>query len=174
MPRADDCGHSGRLHRRRRGDSGLLRFAHRNRRYEIRLSHCAHAWVTACPSAISRGFLTLIGVARVKDMIFTARLIGADEALQIGLLTETVKNRVELDARAGALASTIAGHAPLTLRATKEGSETASIGRSSGSRPYFNVLHERGFPRGHGRIPGKAKSEVARALIELAIPPLNC
>ncbi|MGO8955329.1 MAG: enoyl-CoA hydratase/isomerase family protein [Rhodomicrobium sp.] len=63
----------------------------------------------------------LIGVARVKDMIFTARLIGADEALRIGLLTETVKNRVELDARAGALASTIAGHAPLTLRATKEG-----------------------------------------------------
>jgi enoyl-CoA hydratase len=63
----------------------------------------------------------LIGVARVKELIFTARLMGAEEAVRIGLLTETVQDRAELDARVDALADTIAGLAPLTLRATKEG-----------------------------------------------------
>ncbi len=63
----------------------------------------------------------LIGPARVKDIIFTARLVGAAEALQVGLLTETVKDRSALDARAEELALQIANFAPLTLRATKEG-----------------------------------------------------
>jgi enoyl-CoA hydratase len=62
----------------------------------------------------------LAGAQRVKDMIFTARLIEAEEALRIGLLTEVVTDRAELDERAGALAEAIAGYAPLTLRATKE------------------------------------------------------
>jgi enoyl-CoA hydratase len=63
----------------------------------------------------------LIGTARVKELIFTARLMAADEAERIGLLTETVQDRAGLDARVDALADTIAGLAPLTLRATKEG-----------------------------------------------------
>ena len=53
-------------------------------------------------------------------MIFTARLIEAKEALQIGLLTEVVKDRAALDARVTELAGQIASFAPLTLRATKE------------------------------------------------------
>ncbi|MBJ7533092.1 enoyl-CoA hydratase/isomerase family protein [Rhodomicrobium vannielii ATCC 17100] len=63
----------------------------------------------------------LIGVARVKHMILTARLIEADEALAIGLLNEVVSDRAALDARATELAAEIASFAPLTLRATKEG-----------------------------------------------------
>jgi enoyl-CoA hydratase len=63
----------------------------------------------------------LIGPARVKDVLFTARLVEAKEALQIGLLTEVVGNRADLDNRVSALAAQIAGYAPLTLRATKEG-----------------------------------------------------
>lgn len=62
----------------------------------------------------------LIGPARVKDMIFTARLIGAEEAKAIGLLSEIVPDAAALEARADELARTVAGHAPLTLRATKE------------------------------------------------------
>jgi enoyl-CoA hydratase/carnithine racemase len=62
---------------------------------------------------------TLIGPARVKDIIFTARLVEADEALRIGLLNEVVKPGA-LRLRAEELATLIAGHAPLTLRATKE------------------------------------------------------
>jgi enoyl-CoA hydratase len=63
----------------------------------------------------------LIGPSRVKDMIFTARLIEATEAAQIGLLTEVVKDFAALEARTAALAEDIASFAPLTLRATKEG-----------------------------------------------------
>ncbi|MFY9641866.1 MAG: enoyl-CoA hydratase/isomerase family protein [Rhodomicrobium sp.] len=75
-----------------------------------------------CLSVRNLGRLAiLIGAARVKELIFTARLIEANEALQIGLLTETVRDRRELDVRVGALAEAIAGFAPLTLRATKEG-----------------------------------------------------
>ena len=63
---------------------------------------------------------SLVGPSRVKDMIFTARLIEAREALQIGLLTEVVTDRAALDARVSDLAGQIASFAPLTLRATKE------------------------------------------------------
>lgn len=62
----------------------------------------------------------LIGPARVLDLIYTARLIEAPEALAIGLLSEVVPDHAALQARAAELATTIAGHAPLTLRATKE------------------------------------------------------
>ncbi len=60
----------------------------------------------------------LIGAARVKDIIFTARLVDADEALRIGLVSEIVAPDTLAD-RATALAQTVAGHAPLTLRSTK-------------------------------------------------------
>jgi enoyl-CoA hydratase/carnithine racemase len=63
----------------------------------------------------------IVGPSRVKEMIFTARLIEAKEALRIGLLTEVVENRVALDRRVSELAAQIASFAPLTLRATKEG-----------------------------------------------------
>jgi enoyl-CoA hydratase/carnithine racemase len=62
----------------------------------------------------------LVGPARVKDMIFTARLVEAREALQIGLLTEIVEDRAALGSRAGELSGEIASFAPLTLRSTKE------------------------------------------------------
>ncbi len=69
----------------------------------------------------SLGLLTaLIGPARVKDLIFTARLLGAEEAERVGLLGEVVEDVAALRQRADELATLIAGHAPLTLRATKQ------------------------------------------------------
>ena len=62
----------------------------------------------------------LLGPARVKDLIFTARLIDAAEALAIGLLSEVLPDYAALQTRAGELARTVASHAPLTLRVTKE------------------------------------------------------
>jgi enoyl-CoA hydratase len=62
----------------------------------------------------------LIGPARVKDIIFTARLVGAEEAANIGLLTEVVEDLPALEKRTAELAVLIAGHAPLTLNATKQ------------------------------------------------------
>jgi len=62
----------------------------------------------------------LLGPARVKDIIFTARLIGAEEACKIGLLGEILPDYESLQRRADELARTVASQAPLTLRATKE------------------------------------------------------
>ena len=62
----------------------------------------------------------LIGPARVKEIIFTARLVEAEEAKSIGLVSEILPDHAALMARAEGLARAIAGNAPLTLRATKE------------------------------------------------------
>jgi enoyl-CoA hydratase/carnithine racemase len=70
-------------------------------------------------SSISR-LTALVGPARVKDLIFTARLIGAEEAANLGLLNEVVEDLPALNKRAEELATLIAGHAPLTLNATKQ------------------------------------------------------
>ncbi len=70
-------------------------------------------------SSISR-LTALVGAARVKDLIFTARLIGAEDAAGIGLLNEVVEDLPALHKRADELATLIAGHAPLTLNATKQ------------------------------------------------------
>ena len=70
-------------------------------------------------SSISR-LTALVGPARVKDLIFTARLVGAEEAASLGLLNEIVEDLPALQKRAEELATLIAGHAPLTLNATKQ------------------------------------------------------
>jgi enoyl-CoA hydratase/carnithine racemase len=62
--------------------------------------------------------VTLIGPARAKDLIFTARLIGADEGRAIGVFNEIVEAE-RLEARTRELAETIAGNAPLTIRSAK-------------------------------------------------------
>jgi enoyl-CoA hydratase/carnithine racemase len=63
----------------------------------------------------------LLGAARTKEILFTARLIEADEAKAIGLVSEILPDAAGVRARALELARLVAGHAPLTLRATKEG-----------------------------------------------------
>ena len=62
----------------------------------------------------------LVGPARAKEMVFTARLLEADEALSIGLVSEILPDHDALHARSLELARLVASHAPLTLRATKE------------------------------------------------------
>jgi len=64
--------------------------------------------------------VSLIGVARVKDIIFTARLVEAEEAKAIGLVNEVLPDPAALAVRADELARLVAANAPLTLRATKE------------------------------------------------------
>jgi enoyl-CoA hydratase/carnithine racemase len=74
-----------------------------------------------CLSTANIGrLMDLIGPARVKDIIFTARLVDAQEALSVGLLSEIVADADALATRADEFARLIASHAPLTLRATKE------------------------------------------------------
>jgi enoyl-CoA hydratase len=62
----------------------------------------------------------LVGPARVLEMLLTARLFSAIEALSVGLVTEVLSDHSALKARATELATLVAGHAPLTMRATRE------------------------------------------------------
>jgi enoyl-CoA hydratase/carnithine racemase len=74
-----------------------------------------------CLSMSNLGRLSaLIGAARLKEIIFTARLIEAEEAVGLGLLNEVVEDGAALARRADELARLVASHAPLTLRATKQ------------------------------------------------------
>ena len=62
---------------------------------------------------------SLLGEARVKDVVFTAREIRADEALAIGLASAIVE-RAEIEAHVDELCARLAGHAAGTMWATKE------------------------------------------------------
>ena len=62
----------------------------------------------------------LVGPALVKDIVFQARLIEADEALAKGLVNELCEDQAALMKRGEELARLVAGMAPLTLQATKE------------------------------------------------------
>ncbi|MBK0400312.1 enoyl-CoA hydratase/isomerase family protein [Limibaculum sp. M0105] len=64
---------------------------------------------------------SLLGPARTREILLTARLIEADEANMIGLVSEVLPDAEAVRARAHELARLLSGHAPLTMRATKEG-----------------------------------------------------
>ena len=59
----------------------------------------------------------LLGAARTKEIIFTSRLIEADESLALGLICEICS---DVETRALELAEQMKSMAPLTLAATKE------------------------------------------------------
>lgn len=62
----------------------------------------------------------LIGIARVKELLFTARLVGASEAHAIGLFNQVTEDEASLAEAAMGLARTLAAHAPITLQTAKE------------------------------------------------------
>lgn len=62
----------------------------------------------------------LMGAGRVRELIFTARLMEAEEAHAAGLISEILEDEPALMARADELAQLVGSMAPLTLRATKE------------------------------------------------------
>jgi enoyl-CoA hydratase len=74
-------------------------------------------------------FVDVFGPSRLKELIFTARLLTAEEAHAAGYVHEIVAAE-QIGARVTALAHQLAEHAPITLRVTKE-----SIRRLAASRP---------------------------------------
>ncbi len=63
---------------------------------------------------------SLMGAGRVREIIFTARLMDAEEARSCGLISEILPDEAALMERAENLAVQLGEMAPLTLRATKE------------------------------------------------------
>lgn len=63
--------------------------------------------------------VALIGPARTKEIIYTARLVPAEQALSMGLATEVIPAD-EIDDRMLELCESLKSHAPITMRVTKE------------------------------------------------------
>jgi len=63
---------------------------------------------------------SLIGFARLKDVMMRARLMDAKEMLGCGLLSDVTPDEESLQTRAQSLAEEVAALAPLTLWASKE------------------------------------------------------
>jgi enoyl-CoA hydratase/carnithine racemase len=64
-------------------------------------------------------FMDLIGPSRLKEMIFTARLMSADEALAAGFVHQIVPAS-DIEKHVKEIAQKVASHAPITLAVTKE------------------------------------------------------
>ena len=90
----------------------------------------------------------LIGPARVTEIIFTARLIEAEEAKSIGLANELVADAAALATRAEELARLVASHAPLTLCATKEALRRLRTGESEDQDLILMCYMSRDFREG--------------------------
>lgn len=111
-------------------------------------------------SNISR-LTALIGPARVKDLIFTARLIEAQEAASLGLLNEVVEDGAALQHRVDELAKLIAGNAPLTLNATKQALARLQrrLSREEGEDLILQCYMSRDFREGLDAFLNKRKPQ---------------
>ena len=94
-----------------------LRLATRNLKFGFPIART----LANCLSAANIARVAMLtGVGRAVDMVMTTRLMEADEALAVGLVSELCDTPEALMSRAQALAAQIATQAPLTMRATKE------------------------------------------------------
>ena len=91
-----------------------LRYVSDDARFTIPPARLGLGYHTAGIQALIRA----VGVPATADLLFTARPIGAEEALRVGLVNQ-VFAKDALDGAVDELAHTIANNAPLTLRSAK-------------------------------------------------------
>lgn len=102
----------------------------------------------------------LIGPGRVRELIFTARLMLADEALAVGLVSEVLADEDALMSRAADLAATVGQMAPLTLRATKEAMRRNQAALSVDDDDLISLCYmSEDFRNGMEAFLGKRKPE---------------
>jgi enoyl-CoA hydratase/carnithine racemase len=90
--------------------------------------------------ADSKRLYDLVGPSRAKEILYTGRRVGAEEALRLGLINEIVPAD-ELDNRAHALAEDIARNAGNSVRAAKAVIDMLSAGvhaETAESRRYYD------------------------------------
>lgn len=82
----------------------------------------------------------LLGTAKTKQLILTAKLFSAEEALTAGFATEVVPEE-KLDERIGELSETIARNAPLTMYAAKESLRRIDSARVSDATDLTRLVY---------------------------------
>lgn len=102
----------------------------------------------------------LMGAGRVREMVFTARLVGAEEARAIGLVSEVLEDEPALLARAEELAAQVGAMAPLTLRATKEAMRRLQKAQSAEDADLIEMCYmSADFREGMEAFLGKRRPE---------------
>jgi enoyl-CoA hydratase/carnithine racemase len=107
-----------------------IRIATRDMRYGFPIARTLGNMLSAATLA---RLAAHFGHARLKHLLYTSRLMQAEEARTIGFVAEVLESHDELMSRAWELAREIAGNAPLTIRATKE-----LLGRIARERPRID------------------------------------
>ncbi len=103
--------------------------------------------------------VALVGPARTKELIFTARMVGAEEALAAGLATEVVPAE-EVEAHVTELCERLATHAPITMRVTKEAVRRLQVsGLPNGDDLVLEAFGSEDFRRGVAAFVEKTKPE---------------
>jgi enoyl-CoA hydratase len=103
--------------------------------------------------------VALVGPARTKELIFTARMVGAEEALAAGLATEIVAPEAA-EARVTELCERLAQHAPITLRVTKEAVRRLQVsGLPNGDDLVLEAFGSEDFKRGVAAFVEKRRPE---------------
>lgn len=99
--------------------------------------------ITLQPSFLRR-LVRTIGPSRTKDMVYTAKTLEAQDALQWGVLNYLV-NTGDLEQETGRLARTILGQSKASLRAVKHNVDGIVSGTSVDSDDWVDALD---FPEG--------------------------
>jgi len=121
----------------------------------------------------SQRLARLCGKGIAHELILTGDMIGAEEALRIGLVNR-VTEPADLLATAESLARKIIANAPLAVKysmeAIERGMEMPQAGAVSGSDAFRAVLRDRGYARGHARVSREAAGEVSGAITDAREP----
>lgn len=102
----------------------------------------------------------LVGVARAKELIFTGRTIGAEEAAAIGLVHDTVPAE-DAEGAALRLAALVATHSPDGVRTLKLAFREldGAQGRVAHENELLEVFQRKGAGLPQGRRPGVAADD---------------
>ncbi len=107
-----------------------LRFAADDARFAIPAARLSIAY----PVASVRRLVALVGPSRAKDILFSARVLRADEALRIGFVDRVVA-AADLEATTHAYLGDLAALAPLSQRASKGLVDGLAAGRLAADGP---------------------------------------
>ena len=112
--------------------------------------------------------LDVVGPSFTKEIFYTARQFTAEEAKTMGLVNRVVPDD-ELESYVKKYAETIAGNAPLTIKALKTvvgetGEGRGQARREAHGRRGQRLLPQQGLHRGPRRLHGEAQAGVHREL----------